>query len=105
VENILEPDDIVTEMDLSKLKDKIDLSSPIVCGKSSLSLIVLVCGLLSFDKRVTGHSFGGATTLYSLAKDSRFKLGVVLDGWLFPLRDEDVAQQVNQPIMFINTGK
>jgi len=34
VENILEPDDIVTEMDLSKLKDKIDLSSPIACGKN-----------------------------------------------------------------------
>lgn len=51
-----------------------------------------------------GHSFGGATTLYSLAKDPRFKLGVVLDGWLFPLRDEDVAQQINHPVMFINTG-
>ena len=51
-----------------------------------------------------GHSFGGATTLLGLSRDERFKLGLVLDGWLFPLRDEDIAEDVTQPILFINTG-
>ena len=48
-----------------------------------------------------GHSYGGATTVMTLAKDKRFKLGVVLDGWLFPMKDETVSPE--QPIMFVNT--
>lgn len=51
-----------------------------------------------------GHSFGGATTLLTLAKDTRFKMGLVLDGWLFPIRDEELAADVKQPVLFINTG-
>jgi hypothetical protein len=31
-------------------------------------------------------------------------MGLVLDGWLFPIRDEDVAENVKQPVLFINTG-
>ena len=31
----------------------------------------------------------------------RFKLGVVLDGWLFPMKDEKVSPK--QPILFVNT--
>jgi len=53
-----------------------------------------------------GHSFGGATTLLTLSKDPRFKVGIVLDGWLFPLRDdEEVAKSVKQPLLFVNTGR
>jgi hypothetical protein len=53
---------------------------------------------------MSGHSFGGATTVLSLGLDSRFKVGIVLDGWLYPIKDEkDLSDKVNQPIMFINT--
>ena len=41
-----------------------DLSNPVMCG----------------------HSFGGATTLMALATEPKFKIGIVLDGWLFPIR-------------------
>ena len=50
---------------------------------------------------LAGHSYGGATTLMTLAKDKRFKVGVVLDGWLFPMKDE--YPEPDQPITFINT--
>lgn len=63
-------------------KNTMDLSNPVMCG----------------------HSFGGATTLMALAAEPRFKVGIVLDGWLFPLRDEkDLAAKVKgKPIMFVN---
>jgi hypothetical protein len=51
-----------------------------------------------------GHSFGGATTLLGLSEDPRFKVGIVLDGWLFPIKDEDIVKSVNQPVLFVNTG-
>jgi platelet-activating factor acetylhydrolase len=39
-----------------------------------------------------------------LSEDKRFKLGLVLDAWLFPLRDEEITDAVTQPLLFINTG-
>ncbi len=52
-----------------------------------------------------GHSFGGATSVLSLAKDPRFSLAVALDAWLFPLRDERLGEMVpKHPLMFISTG-
>jgi len=68
---------------LESFKDTMDLSNPVMCG----------------------HSFGGATTLMALATEPKFKLGIVLDGWLFPIRDEmELPSKVNQkPIMFVNT--
>jgi len=50
---------------------------------------------------LAGHSYGGATTLMTLVKDPRFQQGLVLDGWLFPLKDEELTPK--QPIVFINT--
>lgn len=67
------------EYELGLFKNRMDLSQPIL----------------------TGHSYGGATTMMTLAQDKRFKQGVVLDGWLFPMKDENVNPE--QPIMFINT--
>ena len=60
-----------------------DLSNPVMCG----------------------HSFGGATTLMALATEPKFKTGIVLDGWLFPIRDEiELPSKVKQkPILFVNT--
>ena len=38
-----------------------------------------------------------------LGAEEKFKLGIVLDGWLFPLRDnEKLVEKVTQPVMFVN---
>lgn len=76
VANVLPDADM---FDLNMLRDSMDLTSPVVAG----------------------HSFGGATTLLALSKDDRFKQGLVLDGWLFPLKDLEISPA--QPIVFINT--
>lgn len=67
------------DFDLTMLKNSMDVSEPILAG----------------------HSYGGATTLACLANDPRFKQGLVLDGWLFPLKDDNLSP--SQPIVFINT--
>ena len=73
--NVLEEAD-----DLNMFKNQMDVENPILAG----------------------HSFGGATTLVSLAHDKRFKQGLVLDGWLFPIKEKKKLSP-SQPIMFINT--
>uniref|UniRef100_A0A1B6DX37 1-alkyl-2-acetylglycerophosphocholine esterase n=1 Tax=Clastoptera arizonana TaxID=38151 RepID=A0A1B6DX37_9HEMI len=50
-----------------------------------------------------GHSFGGATSLLALSMDSRFKLGIILDAWMFPLKDEKTLK-IRQPLLFINSA-
>jgi len=67
------------DFDLSMFTERLELSSPVMAG----------------------HSFGGATTLLALHQEQRFKQGLVLDGWLFPLRDYQLSP--SQPIVFINT--
>jgi len=67
--------------DLKMFKDSMDVTNP----------------------AMVGHSFGGATTLMALGAEEKFKLGIVLDGWLFPLRDnEKLVEKVTQPVMFVN---
>ncbi|KAL7991393.1 hypothetical protein Chor_015649 [Crotalus horridus] len=51
-----------------------------------------------------GHSFGAATVIETLSKDTRFKCGVALDAWMLPLSDE-VYPKVHQPLLFINSEK
>ena len=62
-------------------------------------------GRLDFSKAVMmGHSFGGASALLTLYKDSRFKVGVILDAWMYTLKDEpDMPDSIKQPLIFINT--
>ena len=40
--------------------------------------------------------------LFNIRNYFRFKVGLVLDAWLFSLKDE--ALEPEQPIIFINTG-
>ncbi|XP_049855949.1 platelet-activating factor acetylhydrolase-like [Schistocerca gregaria] len=77
VENILKNGFLLTQ-----LKDRLDLSNLVMMG----------------------HSFGGGTALLALGTDSRFRLGIILDGWMFALKEEiDLPKKVTQPVIFINT--
>lgn len=61
-------------------------------------------GLMDLNKPIlSGHSFGSATTLRTLAVDKRFKMGVAMDAWMWPLKDElELPAQIDQPLLFIN---
>lgn len=61
-------------------------------------------GTLDVDQVIMlGHSFGGATSVLALEQDPRFKIGIVLDGWLFPIKDMNLAETMKKPIMFVTT--
>ena len=52
---------------------------------------------------VAGHSFGGATAVLALASDDRLKVGVALDSWMFPIKDEEeVAVPGDKRLLFVN---
>ncbi|XP_071143218.1 platelet-activating factor acetylhydrolase-like [Mytilus edulis] len=50
---------------------------------------------------LVGHSFGGSTTVCALSKDTRFKVGVMMDGWMHPL-NEEMYKNITQPVLMIN---
>lgn len=52
---------------------------------------------------MSGHSFGGATALLALSKRPEFAQGVILDPWMFPIKDKDLDDKIKQPLIFINT--
>ncbi|KAM4693966.1 platelet-activating factor acetylhydrolase isoform 1-T2 [Discoglossus pictus] len=53
---------------------------------------------------VAGHSFGAASAIKALGRDSRFRCGIAMDAWMFSLRDE-VFSEIHQPVLFINSEK
>ncbi|KAK3849897.1 hypothetical protein Pcinc_043366, partial [Petrolisthes cinctipes] len=75
--------ELVTNFDLKQLCNRLDLTDPIM----------------------TGHSFGGVTAISTLAKDKRFKIGVALDPWMFPIKDDvdTLCPSIKQPLLCIST--
>lgn len=60
--------------------------------------------LLDIDNAIVmGFSMGSASALYAAAIDTRFKLIVALDTWMYPVHKENLY--INQPIIFINSEK
>ncbi|XP_056419862.1 platelet-activating factor acetylhydrolase isoform X2 [Hyla sarda] len=65
----------------------------------------LIKGSIDVQKvAVAGHSFGAATAIKALGRDSRFRCGIALDAWMFSLRDE-IFSAIRQPVIFINSEK
>lgn len=52
---------------------------------------------------VCGHSFGGATAVYTLQQDPRIAAGVSWDGWMYPLPSPTVPIHQSKPFLFINS--
>ncbi|XP_045116466.1 platelet-activating factor acetylhydrolase-like isoform X2 [Portunus trituberculatus] len=75
--------ELPSTFDLQQLCDALDLSHPVM----------------------SGHSFGGVTAITTLAMDKRFKIGVSLDPWMFPIKDRvtEVCGNVSQPLICIST--
>jgi len=62
-------------------------------------------GLIDISKAIVmGHSYGGATTIMTCSAELRFKLGICLDVWMYPIYQENF-DLVTQPIFFINSEK
>lgn len=62
-------------------------------------------GAIDGDKiAVIGHSFGGATVIQTLSEDQRFKCGVALDPWMYPV-SEELHSKIPQPLFFINSAQ
>lgn len=75
--------ELPSSFDLQQLNDAMDLSHPVM----------------------SGHSFGGVTAITTLARDKRFKIGVSLDPWMFPIKDQvnEICGSVSQPLICIST--
>ncbi|XP_058932534.1 platelet-activating factor acetylhydrolase isoform X1 [Kogia breviceps] len=89
----------------------LDLILDIDRGRPEKNLLDLEFGVeqmkdsIDRDKiAVIGHSFGGATVIQSLSEDQRFRCGIALDAWMFPLSDE-IYSRIPQPLFFINSER
>ncbi|XP_069169592.1 platelet-activating factor acetylhydrolase [Procambarus clarkii] len=77
--------ELASDFNLHQLRGRLDLSHPVMAG----------------------HSFGGVTAIATLASDQRFKVGVALDPWMFPVKDElhEISVKLRQPLLCISTEK
>ncbi|CAH0564022.1 unnamed protein product [Brassicogethes aeneus] len=50
-----------------------------------------------------GHSFGGASALLALSQRKELRQGILLDPWMFSIKDENLYEKIEQPLRFLNT--
>ncbi|BES92641.1 Platelet-activating factor acetylhydrolase, isoform II [Nesidiocoris tenuis] len=92
---------------LTEIKKLLDLLQDVNAGSAENILPSAVSlrefeGILDLDKiSMMGHSFGGATTLLTISNDDRIKCGVILDCWMYPIKNEPLNFKV--PVLFINS--
>lgn len=71
---------------------------------AAFSLSQLIGRLDMRDVTMMGHSFGAAAALVALASEpKRLRQGVLLDTWMFPVKDERLGERVRQSLLFVNT--
>ena len=54
---------------------------------------------------ILGHSFGGATSIYSAYSDNRINACINLDGWMVVVPDDIINNGIKQNFMYIGQGK
>lgn len=84
--------DLLYKMNSGEASNILQSSVDLSCFQNRLDLSSLT---------MMGHSFGGATSMLAMSLDDRIKYGIILDGWMFPLKEEDLV--IKQPLLFINT--
>ncbi|KAK9888149.1 hypothetical protein WA026_000418 [Henosepilachna vigintioctopunctata] len=75
------------------------------CKRENCDFSLLdLSGCLDVDNIIMmGHSFGGASALLTLSRRHELKLGVLLDPWMFSIKNDNLSEKVKQPLLFINT--
>jgi len=77
------------------------LPKNVIDNESGYDLSGLIGKIDTEDSYLTGHSFGGATALFTASKDDRFKGIVSIDPWMFSVSQESF--RIHKPVMMINT--
>lgn len=61
-------------------------------------------GLLDVENvTISGHSFGGATSILAMSKRSELKQGILYDPWMYAIKDENLHEKLDQPLIFVNS--
>ncbi|KAJ8923120.1 hypothetical protein NQ315_001673 [Exocentrus adspersus] len=61
-------------------------------------------GKLDVDNFILmGHSFGASSALFTASNRKEFRQCVLLDPWMFPIKNEDIEAKIDQPLLFVNT--
>jgi len=108
---VVETLDSLEDLDKGEHKDYfIKFTSPALT-KSKNASSLSPCQLSQFKGKIgvensiiSGHSMGGATTVRALTTEPRFKGGVALDAWMFPVR-QDPVELNKEKLLFINFEK
>jgi len=65
-----------------------------------------IIDIIDFNKiGIFGHSFGGATSIYSSYSDSRIDACINLDGWMVVVPENIIDEGINQDFMYLGQLK